>query len=172
MVHLVEGDILLSYAHAIAHGVAPADDFKSGLAFALREAWPAMYNDFRHYCHTYHPKPGGLWTWSGVGDTHLIALFTQEPSPDPHSHGHPGRARLEYVNHSLRELRQVVQDEGYTSLAIPRLATGVGRLDWTEVFPLIIHHLGELPIPVYVYHSYRKGVKAEEAGVRERELAL
>ena len=36
MIHEVEGDILLSSAHAIAHGVAPNDDFRSGLAHALR----------------------------------------------------------------------------------------------------------------------------------------
>ena len=46
----VSGDILLTGAHAIAHGVAPNDNFHQGLALALREEYPAMYKDFRHYC--------------------------------------------------------------------------------------------------------------------------
>ena len=52
MIHEIAGDILLSKAALIAHGIAPMDDFHSGLALALRERWPALYKDFRHYCHT------------------------------------------------------------------------------------------------------------------------
>ena len=56
MIQYVSGDILLTEAEGIAHGVAPNDDFKQGLALSLRERWPAMYKDFRHFCHTQHPK--------------------------------------------------------------------------------------------------------------------
>lgn len=42
MIHYVSGDILLSKAAAIAHGVAPNDHMDHGLALALRERWPAM----------------------------------------------------------------------------------------------------------------------------------
>ena len=37
MIREVEGDILLTDAEAIAHGVAPHDHFQNGLALALRE---------------------------------------------------------------------------------------------------------------------------------------
>ncbi len=67
MIHEVAGDILLTKAQAVAHGVAPNDHFDSGLALALRENWPAMAKDFRHYAHQTHPKPGELWVWGGVG---------------------------------------------------------------------------------------------------------
>ena len=61
MITEVQGDILLSKAAAIAHGVAPNDHFDSGLALSLRERWPAMVKDFRHYCQTSHPKSGEIW---------------------------------------------------------------------------------------------------------------
>lgn len=77
----VSGDILLSGAAAIAHGVAPDDDFKSEFAAALRERWPAMYKDFRHFCHPRKARPGELWSWAGAGGVRIINLFTQEPSP-------------------------------------------------------------------------------------------
>src|SRR5678810_1427157 len=54
MIHMLEGDLLLSQSDLIAHGVAPGDDFKSGLAMALREKFPAMYKDFRHYLSLIH----------------------------------------------------------------------------------------------------------------------
>ena len=52
MIKQVSGDILLSKARLIAHGVAPNDDHAQGLAHSLREYAPAMYKDFRHYCKT------------------------------------------------------------------------------------------------------------------------
>ena len=160
MIHELGGDILLSGAKAIVQGVAPNDDFMHGLAMQLRERMPALYKDFRHYCQTQHPKSGGLWTWMS-SDGHLIVnLFTQDGAYD---HGKkPGHASLPHVNHALHALRTLAQKEKLQSLALPRLACGMNGLDWNEVKPLIEHHLGDLDIPVYIYATYQKGVKANE----------
>jgi O-acetyl-ADP-ribose deacetylase (regulator of RNase III) len=56
----------------------------------------------------------------------------------------------------------VIEAEKFKSVALPRLATGVGGLDWKEVKPLMEKHLGHLSIPVYVYATYQSGVQAEE----------
>lgn len=164
MIRDVEGDILLSRADAIAHGVAPSDHFANGLALALRERYPAMARDFRHFCHDRNPPPGTLWMWGGAdaegGSVRIVNLLTQEPAQS--AGDTPGRANLPNVNHALRALATLVRQEGFTSLALPRLATGVGGLDWAEVRPLIVEHLGGLGIPVIVYATYRKGVQAEE----------
>jgi O-acetyl-ADP-ribose deacetylase (regulator of RNase III) len=160
MIHELSGDILLSGAKAIAQGVAPNDDFHHGLALQLRERMPAMYKDFRHYCQTQHPKPGELWTWMSADGRYLVNLFTQDAA---YAHGSkPGHASLSQVNHTLHALRALVQKEKIGSLALPRLACGVGGLDWDEVKALIAKHLGDLNIPVYVYANYQKGVKANE----------
>lgn len=166
MLHEVTGDILLTGARAIAHGVAPNDPFHGGLALSLRERWPAMYKDFRHHCQVSHPKEGALWEWSGVGPTgpmRILSLFTQEAA---YGRGaKPGRARLEWVGAALGALRKQVEAEKLESLALSRLATGVGGLSWAEVEPLVRRHLGDLGIPVFVYTTYRKDVKASEPGV-------
>ena len=62
MIKEVTGDILLTKAEATAHGIAPMDDFKNGLALSIKERWPALYKDFRHFCKTTGPKPGNIWT--------------------------------------------------------------------------------------------------------------
>lgn len=161
MIREVEGDILLSQAQVIAHGVAPNDHFDSGLALALRERWPAMVKDYRHYCQTSHPKSGEIWAWSGADGRSIVNLMTQAAA---YAHGEkPGKATTESVNHSLKALAKLVQAEGIKSLALPRLATGVGGLDWAAVKPLVAKHLGDLGIPVYVYNVFHKGVAASEA---------
>lgn len=160
MIHEVSGDILLTQSQAIAHGVAPNDHFDSGLALALREKWPAMAKDFRHYAHQSHPKPGEIWTWGGVGGARIFNLMTQEGD---HGHGtRPGRATIANVNHCLRRLRYELEKESITSLALPALATGVGGLAWRDVRPLIEQSLGDLNIPIYVYAAYHSGQQAVE----------
>ena len=115
MIQHVTGDILLSTASALAHGIAPNDHFDSGLALSLREDWPALYKDFRHYLHTAHPQPGGLWVWSGANGRRIVNLFTQAPAPSEHAR--PGQATYHNVNHCLRELHKWVEAEKITSLA-------------------------------------------------------
>ena len=159
-----EGDILLSRAEAIAHGIAPFDHFANGLALSLRERFPSMVRDFRHYCQQRRPKPGEAWFWGGAdkdgGSARIVGLLTQEPAE--HSQGLPGKATLHNVSHALKALAKIVAEEKLTSLALPRLATGVGGLEWDSVRPLIDGHLGGLGVPVIVYTTYRKGVQAEE----------
>ena len=159
MIFKVRGDILLSGAQAIAHGVAPHDHFNQGLALALRERFPAMAKDFRHYCHQQNPKAGGVWLWAGP-ERVIINLMTQEPAPSKNAH--PGKATSHNINHALRELRSLLEKEEISSIALPRLATGVGGLEWGDVEPLIEKSLGDLTIPVIVYETYEKGKKAAE----------
>ncbi len=163
MIYEVEGDILFTHAQVIAHGVAPNDDFKNGLALALRERWPALYKDFRHYCQTFHSKPGELWTWGGVGGIRIVNLLTQDAAS--HQGSHAGKAHLSYVNHALKGLHKVIEEEQFKSVAMPRLATGVGSLPWNDVFPLIQNHLGKLNIPIFVYSTYKPGFTAKEPEV-------
>lgn len=163
MLHQVSGDILKTKAAVIAHGVAPNDPFHSGLALQLREQFPAMYRDFRHYCQTTHAKAGDIWAWAGAGSAgpvRLVALMTQEGG---YGHGEkPKPATLANVNHALRGLQKWIKDERPASLALPKLATGVGGLDWKDVSPLITEHLSGAGLPVYVYSTYHKGVEAAE----------
>lgn len=162
MIYEVTGDILMTKAQAIAHGVSPNDHFDQGLALALREKWPMMSTDFRHHANQSHPKPGQVWAWGGF-NTRIYCLLTQEGELN---HGaRPGRATTANVNHCLHELHQLLTKDEVTSLAMPRLATGKGGLDWDEVLPLIKHHLGALQIPIFIYTRYESGVPAVEPGL-------
>lgn len=160
MIKEVTGDILLTQADAIAHGVAPHDHFDTGLALSLREAFPEMFKSFRHHCKQENPEPGETWYWQNGDHLKIVNLFTQNPSSG-HG-GHPGQATLHHVNHALKGLEKLAKKENLKSLAIPKLATGVGKLAWEDVKPLIDSHLGGLGIPVFVYATFVKGKKAEE----------
>lgn len=160
MIYEVKGDILLSHAQVIAHGVAPNDHFDQGLALSLREQWPAMVKDYRHFCRAMPLKSGDTWVWSGAINKRIVNLLTHEALHSQHNKS--GRASAENISHALSELRSLLENERFTSLALPRLATGAGGMDWQVVRPLIEHHLGELALPIYIYTQYKKGIQAAE----------
>ena len=162
MIYEVSGDILLSSAEAIAHGVAANDPMNQGLAASLHENYPSMHKDFHHWCHQERRKPGSAWIWSGAQGARVINLITQEGG---YEHGSkPGKASISSVNHSLRALKAVIAKEGLSSVALPRLATGVGGLDWNDVRPLIANQLADITADVFVYQEYVPGKKAAEPG--------
>lgn len=163
MIYEVSGDILLTGAQAIAHGIAANDPMTQGLALSLHKRYPSMHKDFHHWCNSQHPKPGSVWMWGSVDQLRIVNLMTQEGG---YGHGsRPGKATTKYVGDCLRALAKLVEAEGFASLALPKLATGVGGLDWSEVSPLVESRLGDLDIPVYVYTEYHEGKKAVEPGV-------
>ena len=56
-----------------------------------------------------------------------------------------------------------IKERNVTSLAITKLATGVGGLDWEDVKPVIEKHLSDLDVPVYVYEKYQKQTQGLES---------
>lgn len=161
MIHQVAGDILLSKAQALAHGVAANDPMNQGLALALHEKYPALHKDFHHWCHMAHPKPGVAWMWGGPEGVRVVNLVTQEGGYGQAAR--PGRATVQHVRDALRELAKMIADEGFTSVALPRVATGVGGLKWDEVWPVVQERLGDVPVPIIVYSEFRPGVQARES---------
>ena len=160
MIVEVEGDILLSRAEAIAHGVAANDPMNQGLAASLHENYPSMHKDFHHWCHLQHPKLGSAWIWSGAQGARVINLITQEGGNE---HGSkPGKASITSVNHALRALKKLVAKEGLASVALPRLATGVGGLQWEDVRPLVFNQLADTDANIIVYAKFVPGKKAAE----------
>ena len=165
MIKEVTGDILLSKADLLAHGISAQDPFDSGLALALRERWPSLVKDYRHDTRSRAIEAGQIWPWAGVqeggGVRRIVNLVTQETlGQGPATK--PGKATLENVRHALQNLAKHIREEGITSVALPRLATGVGGLDWAHVKPLVQQYLGDVGVPVIVYTTYRKGEAAAE----------
>lgn len=160
MIKQVKGDILFSKAQVIAHGIAANDPMNQGLALSLHERFPAMHKDFHQWCHQQHPKPGEALMWQAYDNLHIVNLITQDGGYGRGSK--PGKATTKHVNNALKNLAKMVKKEGFSSIALPRLATGVGGLDWADVEPLIEQRLGQLDIPVYVYVEYRAGETANE----------
>lgn len=163
MIKEVEGDIFLTKACAIAHGVAVNDDFKHGLAAQLKEQWPVLYKDFRHFCKTESPKAGDIWAWKGAGTPVIFSLFTQAEAS--HEGGHPPKATIQNLNHALKNLVKELDAQKISSVAVTKISTGVGGLDWNEVKGVIEKDLSPFEGKVFLYATYiPKAIAAEQSG--------
>jgi len=164
LIREAEGDILLRQADAIAHGIAPFDQFSTD--------WRSHYGSVsRRWSRTstitaskaiQSPARRGFEVerTRTAASARIISLLTQDPSEG--AGAMPGKASLHKVNHALKALARLIAEEKLTSLALPRLATGVGGLDRANVRPLIEKHLERLDIPVIIYTAYRNGLRADE----------
>jgi O-acetyl-ADP-ribose deacetylase (regulator of RNase III) len=163
MIYKVEGDILLSKAHTIVHGIGVNDPMDKGLALQLRNKYPSLQKDLNRWCHQHDTKPGEAWMWVGQDNVRIVNLITHE-NRETNDH-HYDKATLGNLRHAFAALVKMVTYEKLTSLALPKIGTGLGDLDWDDVWPLIEINLRELDIPVYVYTVYRPGEAAIEPGV-------
>lgn len=152
MIYEVEGDILFSKAHVITQEVCANDPMTHGLAKSLHEYFPAMHKAFHQWCHQQHPKVGEIWVWTGLKDTLLVNLIIQEGG---YSHAPTDKkVTPSHIKHALHALKKKAIKDNYKSIAVPRLATGIGGLDWSEVLPIVQYELAELQIPIYIYSTY------------------
>ena len=55
------------------------------------------------------------------------------------------KSEMKYITSGLKDLVRVIRERGIKKIAIPPLGCGLGGLDWSEVKPLIVDALAELP---------------------------
>ena len=156
------GDILLTRAQAIAHGVGPHDNFAQGLALSLRERWPAMYKDFRHYCQVHNPKPG-----DAVGVDGRRRQAHRQPV-------HPGSAQAQGrpPGPLVPDPPRPLPESALEAFAAGRNSCRALRCrgwqpawaGWTGTWcdRRLQSHLGKLDMPVMVYTTYHADQAADE----------
>jgi O-acetyl-ADP-ribose deacetylase (regulator of RNase III) len=145
MIYEVEGDVLIS------------------LARKLQEKFPSMRNQFIEWCEETNPEPGDIWLWGGNTKTRVLNLIVGEAA-EPEL-GRSSRPNKIVVHRALRAVNKLVIDERFKSIAIPRIGSGVGGIDWLEVRGMMASQLGELIIPLFVDVTALDGMLAREPGM-------
>jgi len=164
VIYQVEGDILLSKAQAIVQGVGVNDPMDHGLAFELSKKYPQLYHEYNLWCYQHHTKPGEGWMWISQENVRIVNLITHESVQISGNH-HYYKATLNNIKQALGELINIIRFKKLTSIAMPKLGTGSGDLDWDDVLPLIENNLGKLDSAIYLYVIFRPGLAAHEPGL-------
>lgn len=143
-------DLFTAPAQTLVCPVNTVGAMGKGLALAFKNKYPGLEQLYQHACRNYVFSTKGLCC-VGVGEGKRVLLF-----PTKYHWRNP--SRLPIVDTSLRKLAEQYEALKITSLAIPMVGCGkeTGRLNWVDVYPLIVEWLDPLPIPVHICLSSEK----------------
>lgn len=124
----------------------------AGVARDIKKRCPAMFKEYKSLCHRNHFVPGGYFLYK-ESDPWILNFATQDTL---------GGARIEYVEECLENFTMYYEEERIISIAMPRVASGLGGLNWVDVKELLHEILGPLPIPIMVYEHFERFVVGNE----------
>jgi O-acetyl-ADP-ribose deacetylase (regulator of RNase III) len=150
MIKFVSGDILKTKSHYLAQGVAieSPESLGTGLALKVSTKWPDAQKHFKQFTRSQNFLGGDIFvvrtTKSRPG---IIYIGTQ---PDMY------HASLSYLNRGLRKLARYCEKHEIESVSLPKIGTGLGKLDWEEeVKPLLMRHLEDQKTSFFVYEDFK-----------------
>lgn len=133
-IEFVEGDLFANTfnVQAFAHGCNCTGSMGAGIATGFRDRYPQMYEQFRAMCKA-TPREfnlGDVFLWKDPSAPAVFNLGTQEKIWH-------ARATYEAVETSLVRMKDLADQEGITSIGIPRIGVGYGGLSWKKVRAII-----------------------------------
>lgn len=124
VIEFVKGDIFESNCQAIINTVNCEGKMGKGLAFQFKKKFPEMEQDYIKVCNQGDLYPGKLHIFQEKNV--LIINF-------PTKNKWRQKSKLEYVTKGLKRLKEEVLQRKLSSVAIPPLGAGNGRLNWNDV---------------------------------------
>lgn len=141
-------DILDDDAQAVVIPVNCVGVMGAGLAKQAKERYEHVFANFRSYCGIGMLSPGGVF---GVQTKDLvtgkkrmvICLATKNHWRDP--------SQIEWIIAGVNNLNKYLEKLKITSVAVPLLGAGLGRLDKKEVEEVICNKFSNSHIDVRIY---------------------
>lgn len=127
---------------ALAHGCNCAGAMGRGIAVEFKRRWPQMYEEYRARCRSGELTLGKVFPWQAE-DRWIYNLGTQ-------AHWRT-RAELTAVVSSVELMLTHAAEHGVRSIAMPRIAAGLGGLEWHDVEAAIAPAVAARGITVVVY---------------------
>lgn len=137
---------------AACHGVNTVGVMHRGIANSIRLMYPELFKEYVERC-TSNPKqlrPGDCWLYLSPDPSkpHIFNLATQE------WYGSKGRAKIEWVSKALKAMKDVADKHAITRIASPRIAAGLGGLEWKTVKAEIEAIYADWSGSLFVYETY------------------
>jgi len=164
-IYYVTGDLFLSSAQILAHGVSCRGNTGGAIARAFWDFFPEMFEEYRCLCAAGALSPGSYFIWRQRDDW-VLNLATQLDGD---------RIDIALVQRALELLSRRYLAEDIKSVAMPLLGADQDERFGEDVRASMEQHFAWHPLPVYVYAEHRPEVEAIEprsACVGEQEPVL
>lgn len=138
------GDILASDCQTLVCPVNMVGAMGAGLALAMRNRYPGLYPEFKRVCSTGYLSPERLFIYNFSENKKILCLPTKRHWKAP--------SKTLWIDKSLQTLARDWEELGITSLAMPPIGCGLGKLDYQKDVRGLIHlHLGPLDLEVSIF---------------------
>lgn len=158
------GDILNADVEALVNTVNCVGIMGRGIALQFKNAFPENFEAYAAACARDELQPGKMFVYETGHLTNPKYIINF-----PTKRHWRGKSRIEDIEVGLTALVAEVRRLGIQSLAIPPLGSGLGGLEWSDVKPLIVRALAELPnVRVELFEP--RGAPGAETMARSREV--
>lgn len=146
-VKIVTGDLFENKvgAQALAHGVNCDGVMGAGIAADFKDRYISMWKSYQHWI-AVGIQPGFAYlSWAEeVGSKMRIFCLTTQDKPGPH-------AKYEFVRSALKDMRKQAKNADIESIALPKIACGIGGLNTESVLKIIAEIFEDWEGTIYVY---------------------
>jgi O-acetyl-ADP-ribose deacetylase (regulator of RNase III) len=140
--------------HAYAHGCNCTGAMDAGVAVAFRKKWPRMYEEYRLRCEQKKFGLGDVFAWS-EGDDTVYNLGIQEHWKQ--------KAQLPALSRSLTKMADLASRANIERVGLPRIAAGLGGLDWPRVKKVLNEVGRETKVTLVVFEQFIRGAAPPDA---------
>jgi O-acetyl-ADP-ribose deacetylase (regulator of RNase III) len=139
------GNIFLSFAEALVNPVNCGGTMGKGLAAQFKKRYPENFLIYKKACDEGRMFIGKMLTTWDFDDACYIVNF-------PTKVNWRNNSEYDWIGLGLLDLKEVIDEVGFSSIAIPALGCGLGGLEWSKVREMIVKNLDEfdsLSVKVY-----------------------
>ncbi len=142
------GNIFDSKMQTLVNPVNTMGVMGKGLALLFKQRYPDYYRAYRRACSTGDMKHQSCFVYQHDLRTKIYSFPTK---------GYWGLpSKVEWIDSGLQHLAENLDTYQITSLAIPALGCGEGKLTWDIVRELLHRYCEPMPIDVEIYQPIRK----------------
>lgn len=147
-IKIIEGDLLDSKTDLIVHQVNCRGKMNSGVAKAIREKWPIVFEKYKQLCDAKGQKIGMCQPVS-ISDTQkVINMFSQ------YDYGYDGKMYTSYdaVNECFEKIKTYMELKGLKSLSIPyNMCCCRGGANWAVIMELFKANFEKTDFLIEIY---------------------
>jgi len=145
------GNILESDAEALVNTVNTVGVMGKGIALQFKKSFPENYKKYKQAVEQEEVQLGKMFVTEPnalMGPKYIINFPTKGHWRYP--------SKLKWIKDGLRDLKEVIQEKGIKSVAVPPLGCGQGGLEWEDVKREIETELSDLDAKIVAYQPSEK----------------
>lgn len=141
-----EASIFTFMSQSLVCPVNTVGTLGAGLALQFKNKFPGLDKAYKLACHMSAFKRAGFLVYHSkrpYDDRRVVCLPTKTHWRENSS--------LALIDFGLWHLARDWKEAGITSLSVPALGSGLGKLNWENVYEVIKSHLEDIELPVIIH---------------------